>query len=97
MEPQLLDGLERAPTTRGRCARHDRRGKAGERVARETMGLRLQRGVADRIGEAERIEAGRKMPEAANRFRQVERGDCRHEIGRLHFAVRGPRRAFDFR
>jgi hypothetical protein len=45
--------------------------------------LGIERGVADRVGNAQRIESRGEMAEAANGFSQLECGDGRGGVGRL--------------
>ncbi len=65
----------------GGRSRDDRRRQALEGVGGQPVRLRRERGVADRIVKAERIDLRREVAEAANGFGQRVRGDAGLEVG----------------
>ncbi len=78
---QPFDGLVGA----GRAADHRPADDAGRQAAQHVGGqavrLRMQRRVADRSVEADRIEPGRQVPVAADRLGQGDGGERRRDIG----------------
>ena len=73
---QPRDGLERVGGAGRSRSRHDRRRQLLQCVGGQAVRLRIQRGIANRIMKAQRIELGRQVAEAANLSRQGKGGNA---------------------
>ena len=79
---QSLDGVERAGRAFGGGPADDVCRQSCQHVCRQSVRFGLQRGIADGIGDAERIEARPEMAKTANGFSKVEGSDRRGGVRR---------------